>query len=158
MKNIFLTIFIISILLQSCDLIGELLEDETEYVNKSQLYIGDLTLFLPKNEMINYLGKPDSVINQKYFYKGFTILVVSNKIWDIVCTSPKYATPDGIKVGDSKEKVINTYGQTKLFKNGEIETLEYQHSSIFESTGPLYLIFTIKNNKVAKIQLWFHYE
>ncbi|GEM_PF-6112330 len=159
MKNIFLVIFIISTLLQSCDLIQELLEGETEYINKSQLYIGDLTLFLSKDEMIKYLGKPDSIINQEYYYDDeFTIIVQSDKIWDIVCKSPKYATPDGIKIGDTKEKVIETYGQTKSIKNKETEIMFYESYSTFNSTVPLYLILTTKNNIVEKIQLWFHYE
>ena len=146
-------------LLQSCDFIGELIENDAEYISKSQLYIGDLTLFLPKNKMIQYLGRPDSITGNWYHYDRLEILVEkASGIWDIICSNPKYLTPDGIKVGDSKEKVINTYGRTISFKKDKMETMIYEHFSIIVETVPLYLKFEIEDNIVAKIRLWFHYE
>lgn len=145
-------------IIQSCYLIGELRENELEYIRESQLYIGDLTLYLSKEDMIKYLGEPDSIKHDNYYYDGLKVLVPNNeKIWDVICTNPKYSTADGIRIGDSKQKVLNAYGTTKTFTNEDIKTMIYENYNIFDPF-PLYLKFEIKNNIVQKIQLWFHYE
>lgn len=156
--------FLISILVVfffcSCDLIGELQEEETEYIRKSQLALGEVSLFSEKTDLIDYLGEPDSVSQGFYYYDGINMYVAMDSvIWEIRTTNPKFSTPDDISVGDSKEKVIEAYGETETWKHDDKmgETLVYWNYHFFQRT-PLYLVISTKKDTVNEISLWFHYE
>ncbi len=148
------------LLITSCDLIGELDEDGTEYVRKSQIEISDLKLLSSKNDLIKFLGRPDSVVQGYYFYDRLnTYLAMDSLIWEVTSTNPDYSTPDGIKVGNSKKKVINAYGETETWEHEDKsgETLVYWNYHTFQQT-PLYLFFSIREDTVSEIKIRWHWE
>lgn len=159
MKLFFCTLFT-CILFTSCDLIGEIQENgKYEYIRKSQLYLGSLSLYTSKKKIDEYLGKPDSTYEGLLYYDRISIFVTSSDslIWEINSTNPNYSTPDGITIGDSREEVIKAYGETESWITNDKETLSYRNYHLFQQT-PLYLIFSLKNDTVQEIRIWWHYE
>ena len=153
-------LFGITLFISSCDFIGELQENGTEYVRKSQIEIGDLKLLSNKATLINFLGKPDSVVQGYYFYDRLnTYLATDSLIWEVTSTNPDYYTPDGITVGDSREKIIETYGETETWSHTEEngETLVYWNHHTFQQT-PWYLFITINEDSVSEIKIRWHFE
>jgi hypothetical protein len=154
-------IFCLSFFLISCyDLLGEIYEKEYEYVRKSQIGIGEISLFTEKDNLIEYLGKPDSVDQGFYYYHKINMyLAMDSVIWEINSKNPNHSTPDGISIGNSKEKVLEIYGETEtvahIDNNGE--TLNYLNDHFFQPT-PMFLYFSIRNDTVNEISLWWHYE
>ena len=160
MKLQFLLFVITVLFISSCDLIGELQEEETEYVRQSQLSIGQVSLFTEKGELFEYLGKPDSVNDGFYYYDRMNMyLAMDSVVWEVHSTNPKFKTPDGISVGDLKGNVIETYGETETWEDEDKmgETLVYWNYHFFQQT-PLYLMISIKADTVNEIELWWHYE
>ncbi|GAB5410566.1 MAG: hypothetical protein BalsKO_29310 [Balneolaceae bacterium] len=141
-------------------MIGELQEEETEYVRKSQIEIGDLRLLSNKNSLTEFLGEPDSVVQGYYFYDQLnTYLAMDSLIWEVTSTNPDYSTPDGITIGDFKKKVIETYGETETWEHidDDGETLVYWNHHTFQQT-PLYLFFSIREDTVSEIKIRWHWE
>ena len=141
-------------------MIGELQEEETEYVRKSQIVIGDLHLLMKKDNLINTVGEPDSTDDGYYYYNRMKIyLATDSEVWEVSSTNPDYSTPDGITIGDSKKKVIEAYGETETWEHIDDsgETLVYWNHHTFQQT-PWYLFFTIKEDTVSEIKIRWHFE
>ena len=108
------------------------------------------------NKYTNNLGKPDKILkdnNIGYYYKGLIITTDSeNFIRSISIKSPKYKTYRGIKVTDTKEKVINMYGEPYIERNNKGKLILLYQSD--EKVGQVYYLnFYIIKGKIRKISI-----
>ncbi|MDY6897891.1 MAG: hypothetical protein SWZ49_07395 [Cyanobacteriota bacterium] len=69
-------------------------------------------------------------------------------VYQFVTRSPKFATPMGIKVGDTQSQVIKAYGKPYISKQGKFISLVYGVGSQDNAAG---FSFDIEAGKVTKI-------
>jgi hypothetical protein len=90
-------------------------------LNYSRMGIGGVRLGMSVEAAKRKLGKPQRdetkpagpAIGGKIrtlTYQGLTVAAWEGKVYLMSTTNPKFTTIDGVKVGDSKQKVIKTYG------------------------------------------------
>ncbi|AUT02615.1 hypothetical protein CLI64_20700 [Nostoc sp. CENA543] len=146
----------------SQDFIAQNIKQQTKGITTRSLEVGKIKLSMSEQVVRRLLGKPLKVEN-KFFpaignvrtlkYSGITIDLDEGvqpryfTVYQITVTSPKYATVNGIKVGDSQAKVLKVYGKPPNSENGQFTTLSYG----IDEPSPAGLNFTIKNGKVAEI-------
>lgn len=108
-------------------------------INSADFALGQVRLQMSVAEIQQILGEPDekSIISEPsihnpdyttYFetwiYPGVEIIFINNApndapvpapgpVFAIIATSPQYATPRGLKIGDRMDKLFEEYGQTK---------------------------------------------
>lgn len=93
-------------------------------------------------------GKPA----QTFFYDGIEIFLVSDEIYRLKCRALNCATTDGVKVSDSKDKVVAALGPGVLFQRGDgSEALRYYVTN----TGSV-LIVDFSDGKVVALTLFFN--
>lgn len=125
--------------------------------------VGGITLSMEEAEVRRILGKPIKQEKDRYLqiagdysrtlrYPGLNIDLLEDSrkggfyVYQIESTSSEYATVDGIKVGDSLEKVIATYGNTE---ESHDNNLNYQVK--VDSESPVFFSISIENGIVTKI-------
>ncbi|HAO10776.1 MAG TPA: hypothetical protein DCQ51_06295 [Planktothrix sp. UBA8407] len=87
-------------------------------------------------------------------YQGLTVAAWEGKVYLMSTTNPKFTTIDGVKVGDSKQKVIKTYGFGSQSVEGNVtrwlvsvvEPLIYSNDQKASN-----LIFELRGDRVQKI-------
>lgn len=136
MKRIFAFVMLAIVLVSSSCVMGEVKDDGFYFtVNEIRIYPGDNA-----ESAIEYLGAWDSLYKSPscgfegedkiYRYGGFDIYTVTADgkeiIHKIVLTSDQVSTDKGIRVGDTRDKVISAYGWRK---NETGENLEYKNGS-----------------------------
>jgi len=95
------------------------------YVRTEQAAIAGITVGSTEEQLFHALGKPtelkdlpsgrDSTKNVRLFrYPGVDVEVAGGKVSVVRCSAPRYATPDGVRVGDSLVRPIRLYGATKF--------------------------------------------
>lgn len=127
----------------------------------SQLRIGNVALEDSETTVIQRLGKPQRIkalespaigLVRTFYYPGLRLELAEGEdgrffVFSIHTDVTKYATQDGIRVGDSKEKVLATYGQASEFTDNGKMTLVY---SLPESYSRL--SFEINKDKVKSMR------
>lgn len=124
------------------------------------LVIGGVGLGTTETQVRKVLGKPLSAKNgyeavagkiRTLQYSGLTVKLLEDVkptgkyfVYEIEATSSKYATVDGIKVGDSTAKVRRIYGNPE---SGNTTRLSYT----VDDSSPRYFYFTLEKGKVKKI-------
>jgi hypothetical protein len=94
-------------------------------------------------------GKPARTIN----YDGIEIYLVGGEIFNLECRSRVCVTTDGIRVGDSAEKVLAVLGPGQRFEEDDgTEVLHYPVSG-----ADVALILTLRDGKLIELELWFDY-
>lgn len=136
-------------------LMGQLDTRDPIYVKKNvkteELQLGEMKLHTGKDEFIQQFGQPLSTkaeqngTVEKLEYAGFKVTITNGKVSEISTDSDRYSTPSGVKVGDSYEKVLDTYGEPSSSKKG---ILNYQVGLESEL-----LHVTIIDGKVAEIRI-----
>ncbi|MBD2198442.1 MULTISPECIES: hypothetical protein [Calothrix] len=131
-----------------------------------RLGIGGVKLDMSEAQVRKILGKPVKVENQfmpaigkvrTLKYRGISIDLAEdfpeNKftVYQIKATSNKYATLDGVKVGDSPSKITRTYGNTDAYKEGNLTRLSYS----IENPSPAGLNFTLEKGKITEILCFY---
>ncbi len=120
-------------------------------IKLDELQLGDMKLYTKKDDFISKFGQPLAASleydgNMEYLeYEGFRVGISGGEAVEISTTSEKYATPSGIKVGDSFKQVMDVYGEPST---KHIDTLNYK-------VGPEYelLHITIEDGKVTEIRI-----
>jgi len=70
------------------------------------------------------------------FYKGLRIYLIENEIYNLRCKRKDCMSFDGIRVGDSKEKVISVYGRGRPpYSDPEKNTKPHASTSKITRTG-----------------------
>jgi hypothetical protein len=117
---------------------------------------------MSETQVRKILGKPVKVVDgflgiigktRTLTYSGITVYLGqgsqpgSFNVYEIKANISRYATPDGIKIGDNEEKLMKIYGKVEPSQNGDLTQYNYS----IEKPSPTSLIFTVKNGKVIEI-------
>jgi len=96
------------------------------YIKLSQFKVGGVTLGSPLSAAIKAFGKPDSVLRvsnesdslqeHMYYFDRVTASIIDDKVSQLECTNPKYKTPQGVRVGDTYDRLIGKLGSSRLWK------------------------------------------
>ncbi|MBO3460210.1 hypothetical protein G7B40_023875 [Aetokthonos hydrillicola Thurmond2011] len=131
-------------------------------IRYDRIGVGGVTLSMSEKQVRKILGKPVKVADgfvgiigktRTLTYSGITVdLAEGSKpgnfsVYEIKATASKYATPDGIKIGDKQDKLIRTYGRIESSKEGNLTQFNYS----IDKPSPTSFIFTVKNGKVIQI-------
>jgi len=124
--------------------------------------IAGLTIATKENEVRKILGTPLRVsvekgeitgeLETRFFYRGVEVLTVSGEVYNVVCKTPDYATPDGARVGQPLAKIIETYGTGETILGDEETRVRYNIPGTDR-----YLVFHVRDGVVVTIELWFDY-
>lgn len=74
-------------------------------------------LYFEKQKTVEDEDLPDSAVSTwllTYYYDGARLMTYDDKVVAILCCSPKYQTPDGFRVGDPVNKVLEAYPDIKF--------------------------------------------
>ena len=132
-------------------------------IGADQFAINGVTLGKNKvPELINAFGTPAEVRSEEteagpdtakvYIFEGVEAYTQDGELLNLECTSPNYATPDGVKVGDSLDAVFSIYGRTSVRDHGDSRLLGY---SVGETDAAL--LIHIKDGRISKLELWLNY-
>ncbi len=96
------------------------------------LRVGEYTFNMTKEDILESLGKPKVVfyggekytldnLPEKYYmpYKDISFLIVNGLVKEITALCPSYKLPDGLRVGDSEQKVKEAFGNDFQLKKSE---------------------------------------
>ena len=86
-------------------------------------------------------------------YDGIEIYLVGNEICYLECRARSCVTHDGIRVGDTIEKVLAVFGKGRPEQMGDgTEILRYPiaHADVA-------FLFTLMDGKIIGLELWFDY-
>lgn len=119
------------------------------------LQLGKLKIGLMYNEVVSIMGNTPKKVEKDEsahmdtldYDDGTNIVFFANRVYDLSVISPKYPTPRGLKVGDSKDKVIQLYGQPL---NTEINDTLWEFSN---DEGSMYLTLFFKDDLVSMIEV-----
>ncbi|CAD5918734.1 hypothetical protein PCC9214_00517 [Planktothrix tepida] len=82
-------------------------------------------------------------------YPNLIVDIGDEKIVVLTTTDSSLATPDGVRVGDSLNRVFEVYGQQELHSQGENQVVSYSFS------GGSYLYFKLESNRIIEISCGF---
>jgi hypothetical protein len=123
-------------------------------LERSRLQVGGIRIGTSE-QVVRRLGKPLSVTDepnpnyrrvQRLIFPGITVLVADGFVTLVYTQDPKFATIDGIRVGDPKAKVLKTYGTTAEEKDGRTRLLRYTNDA-----EAAFLVFALENDRVKRI-------
>ncbi len=132
---------------------GKSLADENK-VTPDDLQLGKIKLDMTYDELVQAMGKkPDQEeadnqegLNAKtlFFADSTQIYIVDDRVYSMNVTSSDYATPRGLKTGDSAAKLKELYGEPSSNEDG---VLGYSYNG--------YDLFTVvlEDGKVSQIQI-----
>lgn len=126
-------------------------------IDYSRLGIGGVRLGMSVDEAKRKLGKPQrdetkpggKAMGGKIrtlTYSKLTVAAWDGKVYLISTTNPKFVTIDGIKVGDSTQKVVKTYGYGSQSVQGGVTRLIYSNDQKASN-----LVLELKGDRVQKI-------
>ena len=88
------------------------------------LRVGDYTFGMSKDDVLETLGKPGGIfygdekytldnLPEKYYmpYEDISFLIVNDSVKGITVLSPSYKLPNGLRVGDSEQKIKKAFGK-----------------------------------------------
>lgn len=141
--------------LMGCDPFAESKKEfynSTESINLSEENVNSITLNSTENDVIGAFGKPVAVSKvtnpkSKYLtYDGIEFGIIEDKVNRFYFNN-KYRTAKGITVGDTKEDVIQAYGENfyERVESG-LDTIGY-----FDKENMINLEIGFKENKIALV-------
>lgn len=131
-------------------------------IRYERIGVGGVTLSMSETQVRRVLGKPVKVTNgflgiigktRTLTYRGITVYLGEGSqpgkfdVYEIKANGSRFATPDGVKIGDSQDKLIRTYGNIQPSKNGNVTQFNYS----IEKPSPTSFIFTVKNGRIIEI-------
>lgn len=125
--------------------------NNTESINLSGENVNSITLNSTENDVIGAFGKPIEVRNvtnpkSKYVsYRGIEFGIIENKVIRYYFNNNNYKTAKEITVGDTKENVIQAYGEN-FYERSEsgLDTIGY-----FDKENMMNLEIGFKENKTV---------
>jgi|GEM_PF-275397 len=122
--------------------------------------MGDYTLDMSKDDVLRRLGKPRNIhyggedytldnLPKRYFmfYHGISFHIDEDMVTGIATHSPRYQFANGLKVGDSRDRIVQTFGS-----NFELEEHERVDSLTYKDKG-LYFEIDKENGTVEEISV-----
>jgi len=112
-----------------------------------------------EQSVLDALGRPESGTAATYdasmgdsvatwTYDGILVKIAGHEVVNIHCSATKCATADGVQVGDSRSKVIRTYGPPRSVETTDTEVLRY-----WGRVAECSLSFTVREESVTAIDL-----
>ncbi|HIK06184.1 MAG TPA: hypothetical protein IGS40_15950 [Trichormus sp. M33_DOE_039] len=147
-------------------LISQNTNQQSRSITTKSLGVGGIKLSMSEAQVRKILGRPVKVENtfmpaignvRTLKYTGITVDLAEDvkpgkfTVYQIKVTSSKYATVDGIKVGDNQSKVVRIYGNPATIQNGRLTNLSYG----MDEPSPAGLNFSLRNNKVTEILCFY---
>ncbi|KAF3884697.1 MULTISPECIES: hypothetical protein [Nostocales] len=135
---------------------------QTKTIRYERIGVGGIRLSMSEAQVRQILGKPVKVTNgflgivgktRTLQYSGITVDLAEGSqpgnfdVYQIKANGSKYGTPDGVKIGDSQEKLMKIYGKSQPTQNGNVTHFNYS----IDKPSPTSFVFTIKNGKVTEI-------
>ncbi|MBF2067993.1 MAG: hypothetical protein IGS39_26780 [Calothrix sp. C42_A2020_038] len=133
-------------------------------VSHTKARLGGISLSMTEAQVRRILGRPKSVRNENspavgklrfLQYQDISVGLVEDvnkpnsfSVYRFSTKSRRYSTPDGIRVGDNRAKVIKAYGQVSPRSRDRKTYLSYQ---IDLQDIPAALIFEIEAGRVTEI-------
>ncbi len=127
-----------------------------ETIKREDLQLGDISVGMTYDELIDAMDQsPGDVVTEEYegfaaktlfFADGTQAYIVDDIVYIINVTCPDYATPRGLKIGDSKQRLEELYGKPSNESDG---ILGYTYN------GYELFMVVIEDNKVSQIQIDF---
>jgi len=94
-------------------------------------------------------GKPSRTLH----YDGIEIYLIGDEIFNLTCRSRRCVTHDGIRVGDTTEKVLAAFGKGEPEPRDDgPDFLRYPIDN-----ADIDLIHKLQDGKVVELELWFDY-
>ena len=94
--------------------------------------VGDYTFNMSKDDILESLGKPGVIfygdnkytldnLPEKYYmpYEDISFLIVNGSVKGITVLSPSYKLPNGLRVGDSEQKIKKAFGNDFRIKESQ---------------------------------------
>lgn len=127
---------------------------KAKVIRDQRLQVGGIRLGAPERSL-QKLGKPLSTIEepnpnyrrvQRLIYPGITVRVADGSVVLIYTEHPRFATLDGVHVGDSQTKVKQVYGATPEIAEGRMKFLRYTNQQ-----ADSFLMFGLEKGQVKRI-------
>jgi hypothetical protein len=126
---------------------------------EQQLTVLGLRSGSPEAAVTNALGRPDLASPEQFdpsvgdsvstwSYDGILIKLQAHAVASVHCSAVQCATADGIRIGDSRTKVLDVYGSPRLVETTDTELWRYSGGA-----SECWLDFTIKDGLVAAMDL-----
>ncbi len=132
---------------------------EPPRLSDTQIRVANIPIGSAQKDVLKRFGKviqktitPDPMfcdVEMEIKFKGVRSYFCGGNLVNLVCSTPKYATPDGIRVGMPFSLVIARFGnpETQLKDNATIMIYRSQ-------TSDTALVFHIKKGVIQSIELW----
>jgi hypothetical protein len=101
---------------------------EASAIDPGDLKLGDIDINMSYSELIAAMGQePLDVVEEDYegmstktlFFPDDTqVYIVNDTVYTVNVTSPDYATPRGLRPGDSEERILELYGEPNKKEDG----------------------------------------
>jgi hypothetical protein len=133
-------------------------------ISASRFSISGVSIGSTKRRVLRAFGEPARLDNpglsdftdlpqQVLHYGGIEILMEGDEVYRLECSSPAFATRDGVRVGDSVARVERIYGRGERYVTYPGE--EYLRYNVAHTDT--YLLFQIAQDRVEKIILGFDF-
>jgi len=137
-------------------------EPEPPRIQRAQLMVGGVTLGQNEAALQRALGSPlrtDDVVDgitdkpaKELYFDGVEVYLHEDEAYNVKCTSPRYATTDGARVGQRVADIVRTYGPGETYPSDGESLIRYNVAGT-----DTYLIFHIRDGAVVMVELWFDY-
>jgi len=127
----------------------------TNCIDSLEFKIGNFFYGMTPTHLLQIMGKPDSIIKDKYLdaeewvYPNINFGISNNShIYFISTESEKYSTPSGIKIGLSISEISKILNKElkDLIRNGEVQFVNCNYE--------VYFIFNFnKSNKLERLEI-----
>jgi hypothetical protein len=139
---------------------------QVQRVSKTRLQVARIRYDMSEAEVVKRLGKPQNrnyTENDQCFGAATSTLTYpeldinlgadkrnTQRVYSVKTTSTKFATGDGVRIGDSRQKVFNTYGRTNEIRLEDKPGFTYL---VYPTTQDrlLYLEFVLKDGVVVEL-------
>ena len=129
-------------------------------LSSSQLSVAGLRFRSSEDQVFQALGRPDVASPPRYDpslgdsvsnwqYDGIAVLMKDHGVVKVRCSATRCASENGVAVGDSRDKVIRTYGTPRTIETVDDREMLRYSGSVAECS----LNFTIKDGSVSTIDL-----
>ena len=129
-------------------------------LSSGQLSVAGLRFRSSEEQVVQAIGRPDVASPPRYDpslgdsvsnwqYDGILVLMKDHGVVKVHCSATRCASANGVAVGDSRDKVIRTYGSPRTIETADEKELLRYSGTVAECS----LNFTIKDGSVSTIDL-----
>lgn len=104
------------------------MEDEISNITPDDLKLGKIEVGMTYDALLDVIGQePSDAVDEDYdgmktkmmcFSDNTQVYIVNNIVYTVNVVDPAYATPRGLRPGDSEEKILELYGEPNRKEDG----------------------------------------